>query len=277
MIRISATEIGIKQIAAANTQSLIKLTSEKYRGVANRSSLLFFFMNDLVKVHTYYIYSLEAFTQVFYRGIDLVPLVRAPLPDDAPDGGEMPELTDAELAARCIVLIDSITTTVFAYIRRGVFETDKLTISTLLTLRICVNDKKLSQEEVNYLVLGNMSPDPGNMGPLHEWMPSAIWPRVKALEGLKRFANIGDNMQSDSDFWQSWFDSEMPEAHKLPGDYQKTLNNFDRLILLRAMRPDRVTTALKAVSYYKHTILNLLIYILHSSNLCVFKLSGSRR
>jgi len=81
----AATEIGIKQIEATNTQAKIKMTSEKYRGVANRCSLLFFFMNDLVKIHTYYIYSLEAFTQVFYRGIDLVPLILPPKPDDAPE------------------------------------------------------------------------------------------------------------------------------------------------------------------------------------------------
>ena len=53
-------------------------------------------------------------------------------------------------------------------------------------------------------------------------------------------------MQSDNDEWQRWFDSEMPEVAKLPGDYQNCLSNFDRLILLRAMRPDRVTTALKS-------------------------------
>jgi dynein heavy chain len=53
-------------------------------------------------------------------------------------------------------------------------------------------------------------------------------------------------MQSDSDEWQKWFDSEMPEAARLPGDYQKILSAFDRLILLRAMRPDRVTTALRS-------------------------------
>lgn len=45
-------------------QVSIRVTSEKYRPVANRSSLLFFLMNDLVKVHSYYIYSLAAFTKV---------------------------------------------------------------------------------------------------------------------------------------------------------------------------------------------------------------------
>lgn len=244
-----ANEIGIKQVQATETQRIIKLTSEKYRGVANRSSLLFFLMNDLVKMHTYYIYSLEAFTTVFYRGIDSVPKVvaEAPEPVEGQPVQDGPvEATDAELAARCEVLIDSITRTVFNYLRRGLFEMDKLTVATILTLRIAVNDNRLQSDEVEYLIEGKISPDPGNMGPLHEWLPTSIWPRIKALESLKRYQGLGDNMQSDSDEWQKWFDSEMPEVAKFPGDYQKSLGNFDRLILLRAMRPDRVTTALRS-------------------------------
>jgi dynein heavy chain, axonemal len=257
--KMIANEIGVKQIQAAATQATIKFTSEKYRGVANRSSLLFFLMNDLVKMHTYYIYSLEAFTNVFYRGIDTVTEQKVdktagvvggedseepPKPENVPT--EPVEATDEELGKRCAVLIDSITSTVFNYIRRGLFESDKLTVATLLTLRIAVNDGSLTQEEVDYLVMGKMSPDPGNMGPLHEWLSDSVWPKIKALEGLKRFSGLGDNMQSDSDDWMAFFDSEMPEIAKLPGDYQRSLSSFDRLILLRALRPDRVTTALKS-------------------------------
>jgi dynein heavy chain, axonemal len=162
-----ANEISVKQVQATATQVTIKLTSEKYRVVANRSSLLFFLMNDLVKIHTYYIYSLKAFTTVFYRGIDLVTVSEkekememekekerervAALETEAGEGiepelvlaeeeQEQGELTDEQLAARCVLLVDSITSTVFKYVRRGVFETDKLTAATLLTLRIAVND-----------------------------------------------------------------------------------------------------------------------------------------
>ena len=175
-------------------------------------------MNDLVKMHTYYIYSLEAFTNVFYRGIDMVTdvpgaegpkgsLTRkrtqtneevgtvAAVTDAPPTEEDTGEMSDAELAKRCSVLIDSITRTVFNYVRRGLFEMDKLTVAALLTLRIAVNDNKLVQDDVDYLVMGKQSPDPGNMGPLHEWLPSSIWPRIKALEGLKRYAGLGDNMQ----------------------------------------------------------------------------------
>eukprot|EP00611_Tribonema_gayanum_P006577 TRINITY_DN1584_c0_g1_i3.p1 TRINITY_DN1584_c0_g1~~TRINITY_DN1584_c0_g1_i3.p1 ORF type:complete len:771 (+),score=253.87 TRINITY_DN1584_c0_g1_i3:390-2702(+) len=114
----------------------------------------------------------------------------------------------------------------------------------MLTLQIATNDGWLSAEEVDYLVTSKQSLDPGNMGPLGEWMPESIWPKIKALESLKRFQNLGDGMQSDSDEWLAWFDNEKAERARLPGDFEKNLSAFDRLILLRAMRPDRVSTAL---------------------------------
>ena len=63
-------------------------------------------MSDLAKIHSYYVYSLAAYTKVFYRGIDLVTDKPEPELDD--EGNELPvkvvELNDEELAARCIVL-----------------------------------------------------------------------------------------------------------------------------------------------------------------------------
>ena len=84
------------------------------------------------------------------------------------------------------------------------------------------------------------------MGPLHEWMPEQLWPKIKALEGLKQFSGLGDAMHSDSDDWLQWFDGATPEVAKFPGDWQKNLSPFDRLILLRALRPDRCSNALAA-------------------------------
>mmetsp|Transcript_7029 Transcript_7029/g.18100 ORF Transcript_7029/g.18100 Transcript_7029/m.18100 type:complete len:3653 (+) Transcript_7029:117-11075(+) len=243
--RIS-TDINKKSAVAKETQASIKITSEKYKSVADRSSMLFFLMSDLAKIHSYYVYSLAAYTKVFYRGIDLV--TEKPEPELDEDGNELPvkvvELNDEELAARCIVLNKSITLTTFNYLRRGLFEKDKLTVATLVTTRILVDNDLLPAEDVSYLFLGKVHPDPGNMGPLHEWMPEALWPKVKALEGLKQFNGLGDAMHSDSDDWLAWFDGATPEVAKFPGDWQKNLSPFDRLILLRALRPDRCSNAL---------------------------------
>ena len=68
----SGMDIAEKQVVAKQTEQDINVTSEKYRPVAHRAALLFFLLNDLFKVHTYYIYSLSAFVTIFIRGIDLV-------------------------------------------------------------------------------------------------------------------------------------------------------------------------------------------------------------
>ncbi|KAH8043933.1 hypothetical protein JL722_14956 [Aureococcus anophagefferens] len=140
-------DINKKSAIANETQANIRITSNKYKSVADRSSQLFFLMNDLAKIHSYYVYSLAAFTKVFYRGIDLVTAKKAVEVNE--DGEEVPpeeeaevvELNDEELAARCVVLMNSITLTTFNYIRRGLFEKDKLTIATMVTLRIAVSDE----------------------------------------------------------------------------------------------------------------------------------------
>ena len=67
-----SNDIQHQSVLAKQTQADIVQTSERYRAVANRSSLLFFLMNDLSKIHSYYIFSLAAFQQVFFRAIDLV-------------------------------------------------------------------------------------------------------------------------------------------------------------------------------------------------------------
>merc|ERR1719247_389610 len=107
--RIS-NDIASKMEKAKIIQANIKITSEKYRSVAARAALLFFLMNDLVKMHTYYIYSLAAFLRVFFQGIDAIPAAVSAAaaaaeedPDEDEEGGEAApsgpaELTDEELA-----------------------------------------------------------------------------------------------------------------------------------------------------------------------------------
>jgi len=263
--RIS-NDIEHQSVLAKQTQADIIVTSEKYRTVANRSSLLFFFMNDLAKVHTYYRFSLAAFQQVFFRAIDLVSSKNngagstsgGDADEDDEDDGEITvtsnsasnddgvPLTSEQLTVRCECLKDSITMTLFNYIRRGLFEADKLTVATLLTLKILVNDGRLEANESEYLVHSKTSVDPGNMGPLQEWLPESAWAKIKCLQGLPCFNRLGDDMQTDSDEWSDWFDVENVENAQLPGTYDKDLTPFQKLILFRALRPDRLVYSLSS-------------------------------
>jgi len=120
----------------------------------------------------------------------------------------------------------------------------------MLAMRILMRKQQdgleggLAQEVANMLVLGNDVLDPGSMGPLSEWMPESVWPKIKGLEALKQFKGLGDIMQTDYDDWEHWFELEYPDLEPCPGDFATSLSSFDRLILLRMMRPDRVQAAL---------------------------------
>jgi dynein heavy chain len=300
-----ATDINEKTKIAQKTTAEINLTSEKYRPVAHRAALLFFLMTDLVRVHTYYIYSLNAFVTIFLRSIDLVSGANDPMNKENPElaaeqdeaeasmdatsnapadpaaqpaaegeaasasaeaaatSSPVPDasapapapgskrvvlaLTDAELAQRCEVLKESATSVCFQYVNRGVFEKDKLTIATQLCLRILVDSGDLNESVVRMLVIGLNGPDAGPVpAAMADWMPEIIWPRIKALEAIKPvFEKLGEDMMNDSNKWRLWFDNEKPEVTPPPGEYKNTVSGFNLLLLLRALRPDRLAAALQ--------------------------------
>jgi dynein heavy chain len=58
---------------ARETEIAINDSRNKYRPVAKRGAMLFFLLNSLNKIHAFYQYSLNAFVNVFARGLDQAP------------------------------------------------------------------------------------------------------------------------------------------------------------------------------------------------------------
>ena len=253
-----AVDIEKKSAAAIITSQKITTTSEKYRSVATRGSLLFFLMNDLFKVHTYYVFSLSSFVIVFLRGNrltgepeallkNLIKKIGEEEEEEEEEGGEedenaevdnQPEI-DAAIISRCNDLIKQLTITVWEYLRRGLFEPDKLIISTQLCFKILLQAEKLPPKEVDYLIMNYDQPSekPQTLW----WMPQNIWNRVKYVN--KFFGELTQAMEDDSDGWKKWYDEERPELKNCPGDFSK-MAEFKRLLVLRALRPDRLLGAL---------------------------------
>jgi dynein heavy chain len=66
---------------------------------------------------------------------------------------------------------------------------------------------------------------------------------VKGLENLKPFEHIINQMEGEPHLWRKWYIDEKPESVELPKSV-KDLSLFHRILLLRALRPDRLTNAL---------------------------------
>lgn len=67
-----SVEIEIKVAIAKTTEAKINETSENYRPVSNRGALFYFLLSDLMKIHSFYKYSLDSFVIVIHRSIDAI-------------------------------------------------------------------------------------------------------------------------------------------------------------------------------------------------------------
>ena len=123
-----STEINAKVEIAKVTEVAINDASEAYRPAASRGALVFFMMNELTRIHSFYKFSLDSFIIVINRAIDLVAEKMNPKkeakepvegeeadPDAAAEDGEgegdqaEAEMSPRTLANRVNELITSIT------------------------------------------------------------------------------------------------------------------------------------------------------------------------
>merc|ERR1711871_1807889 len=267
-----ATDIQEKQAIAAETEITINAAREDYRPTASRGALLFFLMVNLNKVHTFYQFSLNAFVAVFQRGIDEVskpptpknPLMRMKMAvsratkkfswsvdvlknarDGDFGGSGMPvPKSPEELQARLNILTESVQFTIFAYIRRGLFVCDKMTLATQVCLWVLRKEGELPADEVESLISGRQADTGAGMSqPLSEWLPESAWFGLQALKDIQAFAKLPDEMDSSPDMWKRWYDLEKPELVEMPKDY-RNFDDWKKILVLRVVRPDRVTPAM---------------------------------
>lgn len=278
-------EIATKLEESKVTSEKINATSEKYRPVSRRGALLFFVMNNMYKMHTYYMYSLTSFVFFFLRGIASAGVVEgsadsdrnlaAVMDDSSSSQQQKDEAVDLEalgeqiaqrvaeieerdriaegtdLSQRLAQLKSSLTRVVFDFVRTGLFEKDKLTVSTLMTFSILVDEGLLNRDFVAVFTRGRISEEVAPRGPeLSSWLSEIAWGRLKGLEedlstNYPIFHDLTERLAADAEDWEEWFNRPDPEDHDYPGDFM-LLRDMERLLLLRILRPDRLPVALRA-------------------------------
>lgn len=84
--------------------------------------------------------------------------------------------------------------------------------------------------------------------PLKEWLPNQAWNSVQRLADLDEFRKIPESMEKEMPGrFKDWFNEIAPEEVKLPGDWRKLETQpFQKLCVIRALRPDRMTNSLTA-------------------------------
>ncbi|XP_074871093.1 dynein axonemal heavy chain 9 [Carettochelys insculpta] len=218
----TAAEIEEKVQESKITETKINEAREHYRPAAARASLLYFIMNDLNAIHPMYQFSLKAFSVVFQKAI------RRATPEES-------------LKERLVNLIDSITFSVFQYTTRGLFECDKLIYMAQVTFQILLMNNEINVVELDFLL--RYPAQPGVTSPV-EFLSNHSWGGIKSLSSMEEFRNLDRDIEGSAKRWKKFVESECPEKEKFPQEW-KNKSALQRLCMLRAIRPDRMTYAVR--------------------------------
>ena len=172
-----------------------------------------------------------------------------PNPDEMEEEVEETEaLTPRSLKKRIDELTNTVTYFSFENVRRGLFERHKLIFATMLCFRILVRDGELEEEEMYHLIQGKQLTNPVSYPEsenLRSYVSETMYKDCKALEYIEEFHGLCDSLLSEAIHWKKWFGDGSPEDKDLPKQFAG-VSEFHKMMLIKVMRPDRVTNALRA-------------------------------
>ncbi|KAK3551295.1 hypothetical protein QTP70_013939, partial [Hemibagrus guttatus] len=218
----TAAHIQNKVIEARENELKINETRELYRPVAQRATLLYFIIKELHNINPMYQYSFKAFSSVFHKAIEQTP-------------------RDEDVAVRVLSLTEAVTYSVFMYTSQGLFQKDRLTFLTHTAFQILLMKGSIASEELDLLLHFPMEFSSGS--PV-SFLSAQAWGAIRALSVLEAFRGLDRDIEGSPKRWRKLVESECPEREHLPLDWKKK-NTLQRLIILRAMRPDRMSYALR--------------------------------
>ncbi|EDO35852.1 predicted protein [Nematostella vectensis] len=225
--KTKAVEVSEKLKLGAKTAIDIDKLRDGYRPAAKLGAVLFFVLSEMSVVNSMYQYSLNSYLEVFDLSL------RKSLPDTI-------------LSKRLKNIMDTLTMNVYNYACTGLFERHKLLFSFQMTIKIMEADGKLKQEELDFFLKGNIALEKSSRQKPYSWMPDQGWEDVIRLCQVtpEVFGSLADDIERNEKGWREWSDLDAPESHPFPGKYEESLSDFQRLLLLRCFRVDRVYLAI---------------------------------
>uniref|UniRef100_A0A670IKP3 Dynein axonemal heavy chain 1 n=1 Tax=Podarcis muralis TaxID=64176 RepID=A0A670IKP3_PODMU len=205
--KLKAGEIQV----AEQTEKDIDITRLEYVPVAVRTQILFFCVSDLANVDPMYQYSLEWFLNIFLTGIANA------------------ERADT-LKKRIANINKYLTFSLYSNVCRSLFEKHKLMFAFL--------------DEWRYLISGGAVKTMRD-NPAPAWLYERAWNDILALTNLHNFSSFADDFVANLNGFRAIFDSAEPHREHLPGLWDAKLDAFQKLLVLRCLRGDKVTNAMQ--------------------------------
>ena len=259
--KLTATAIGDRVAEAEITEQEINEARSRYIGVATRGSIIYFVIADLAGIDPMYQYSLGYYAALFNKCIA--------------DSESSPVL---ETRLENIITYSSLV--IYENICRGLFEKDKLLFSASICFQILRRAEEIHDKEWNLFIRGPAALDKSNQpaNPFPESITEPQWDLLYAAELLLTYSVPGEKKTSEGegdadadgdndqphafstpapfqglcasiakDFegaWHEWMETRNVMDAPLPAPFNKSVNYFQKLILVKALREDKIQSSI---------------------------------
>ncbi|KAI8825240.1 dynein heavy chain and region D6 of dynein motor-domain-containing protein [Fimicolochytrium jonesii] len=220
--KVLSDDIAQKQTIAEETEKQIDLTRQGYKPIATHSSVLFFVIAELANIEPMYQYSLAWFINIFLQSIS------------------ESEKSD-NLSLRLDSLRSHFTYALYCNVCRSLFKRDKLLFSFLLCVGLMRGRGEIDTDEWMFFLTGGVGIDkelPAN--PAAEWLSDKSWADMVRLSAFESFKGFSNSVREQVTSWKDIYDAADPHKEPYPGGWDQRLSAFQKLVVLRILRPDRV-------------------------------------
>ncbi|XP_067136341.1 LOW QUALITY PROTEIN: dynein axonemal heavy chain 5-like [Centruroides vittatus] len=219
--RKTSRRVSENLAAAEDTRKKIDRAREEFRPAAARGSLLYFLSEEMGRILSAYRMSLDRFLRLF----DL-SLLRSE--------------KDASTPQRVANVVRCLTLQVYRFSVRSYFERHKFRYSFLLALKVASTRAEISPEELVLFVRGGETSDAYSLPvQLGDWIPGNCRSHLARLTRLPGFEDLTFQIGREEEAWRRWWRKEKPEEEETPDDRLRKRSDFQKLLLVRCLRPDR--------------------------------------
>ncbi|KAK2576900.1 hypothetical protein KPH14_005525 [Odynerus spinipes] len=224
--KATSISIGESLVTSEETEREIDQAREGYRSCSQRAAILFFVLTDMSLIDPMYQFSLDAYIALFMLSIDK-------------------SAKSLKLNERIENLNDYHTYALYRNTCRGLFEQHKLLFSFDMCIKILDAEGKIIPGEYAFLLRGGIVLDRENQPdkPV-PWLPAETWDNITELDKLPGFHGLVSSFEQYPRDWNNWYITTEPENIPLVGEWDEGCTAFQKMMIIRSCRPDRMSFAI---------------------------------
>ena len=113
-----------------------------------------------------------------------------------------------------------------------------------------MSNNAIKKEDFMFLLTGGVILENPNKNPT-KWLTEKSWDELCLINNLSSFRGILNDFVMEPNNWKNYYDLTEPQKSPLPGIWEKKLTHFQKLLVLRIFRSDKINAAIRDLVEYE--------------------------